>query len=48
MPDTRLVAIPDTDGELILWLDGLEELLITLSPVPGPCPDTTAASTTGC
>jgi hypothetical protein len=35
MPDTRLVAIPDTDGELVLWLDRLEELLITLSPLPG-------------
>ena len=35
MPDTRLVAIPDTDGELVLWLDRLEDLLITLSPLPG-------------
>jgi len=35
MPHTRLVAIPDTDGELSLWLDRLEELLLTLSPLPG-------------
>ena len=35
MPDTRLVAIPDTDGELVQWLDRLEELLVTLSPLPG-------------
>jgi len=39
MPDSRLVAIPDTDGELIVWLERLEELLLALSPLPGD-PDT--------
>lgn len=28
------VALPDTDGELTLWLERLEEMLITLSPDP--------------
>ena len=33
MPAPVLVAIPDTDGELVLWLERLEELLISLSPL---------------
>ncbi len=31
----RTVAVPDTDGELTMWLDRLEELLISVTPLPG-------------
>ena len=32
MGHTQPIVIPDTDGELMLWLDRLEELLLSLTP----------------
>jgi len=50
--DDRLIAVPDTDGELNLWLERLDELLIAVTlyggdkddpePAPPPFGDSTA------